>query len=837
MVDFSKELDSKELEIKTSPIDIYTESDRHSSAGQLRDAQSAVLNEWYQNHSDDKDVIIKLHTGEGKTLVGLLMLQSRLNMGKGPCIYVSPNIQLAEQVTEDADKFGIKYVFMGQNDDIPLDFQESRAILITYVQKVFNGKTKFGLDNHSVNVGTFVLDDSHACIDAIRGASIIKIKRESDAFKSLLTLFSQELRGQGEGQFYKIENNLGTDDPMLIPYWGWIDKSSEVLSILMKNEQEYGIMFTLPLLMNNLKKCSAYVTCKGIEIVPDFSLIQRFTSFYNAGQRIMMSATTQDDSFFIKGLGLNKNAIEASLTNTVNKWSGEKMILFPSHLDEKLYPGVMRDLGTLLSKSVNTVSLVPSYSKASLDYANKGYIEVTRNNISNVLALLKSKTDKSAVIFANRYDGINLADDMCRVLIIDSLPISNSLPDRYEESCRQDSDIIKVKIAQKIEQGLGRNVRSQKDYSVIIIIGADITNFMNSSRYQKYFSSQTKTQISIASSVTQLSKIDIAEGNSPIRTLQDLINKCLNRDAGWKAYYEKKMNELTVTPTDHPYLDTFILEYDAELALANDNMALACSKYRDLENLASSDPEIGWYLQKLAKFTLLTDRAQSIKIQDSAFTHNHYLLKTDSMGYTKIKLKDDARLKNVLKYLSIYETYSDLKSDVDKNLSYLTQGVSSSKFEQALYEIAKLIGFESQRPDLEFKKGPDNLWSIGNNKYIAIECKNQVATSRSEIIKTEIGQMANHRGWFEKNYPNATCSYIFVHQTNKIADNANPTFPIKVFTYDVLEELKNRTLSFVRSFSKYEISSITEETVSAELQANILMPNDIIQLAKMAKSN
>lgn len=97
--------------------------------------------------------------------------------------------------------------------------------------------------------------------------------------------------------------------------------------------------------------------------------------------------------------------------------------------------------------------------------------------------------------------------------------------------------------------------------------------------------------------------------------------------------------------------------------------------------------------------------------------------------------------------------------------------------------------------------------------------------------------MANHRGWFEKNYPNATCSYIFVHQTNKIADNANPTFPIKVFTYDVLEELKNRTLSFVRSFSKYEISSITEETVSAELQANILMPNDIIQLAKMAKSN
>lgn len=58
MVDFSKELDSTELEIKTSPIDIYTESDRHSSAGQLRDAQSAILKDWYQNHSNDKDIII-----------------------------------------------------------------------------------------------------------------------------------------------------------------------------------------------------------------------------------------------------------------------------------------------------------------------------------------------------------------------------------------------------------------------------------------------------------------------------------------------------------------------------------------------------------------------------------------------------------------------------------------------------------------------------------------------------------------------------------------------------------------------------------------------------------
>lgn len=107
MVNFKKALEKKDTKKRLSPLEIYDNLDRVASVGPLRPIQEDVLKTWYNDYTDKQDVIIKLHTGAGKTLIGLLALQSRLNMDKGPCVYVCPNIQLAQQVANDADKFGV----------------------------------------------------------------------------------------------------------------------------------------------------------------------------------------------------------------------------------------------------------------------------------------------------------------------------------------------------------------------------------------------------------------------------------------------------------------------------------------------------------------------------------------------------------------------------------------------------------------------------------------------------------------------------------------------------------------------------------------------------------
>ncbi|MGD1713449.1 DEAD/DEAH box helicase family protein [Dapis sp. BLCC M172] len=138
MVDFKKKLGVKSIPKKINPIEIYDRLDRRSETGPLRPVQIEILQKWWSNRNKEQDLILKLHTGKGKTLIGLLILQSRLNEKKGLCLYVCPNKYLVEQTSQEADKFGIGYVTMDKS--LPDDFLNSEKILITHVQKVFNGK-------------------------------------------------------------------------------------------------------------------------------------------------------------------------------------------------------------------------------------------------------------------------------------------------------------------------------------------------------------------------------------------------------------------------------------------------------------------------------------------------------------------------------------------------------------------------------------------------------------------------------------------------------------------------------------------------------------------------
>ena len=493
MVDFRKKIRSKAFVKETDPAKIYSNLDRQASAGPLRPVQESVLNDWYTNYRDKHDIIIKLHTGEGKTLIGLLLLQSRLNSGTGPCLYVCPSIHLALQVSNDAKKFGIKHQLHKKGERIPDEFLEGKEILITYVQRFFNGRTQFGLDNNSIKIGTIVLDDSHACIDSIRSSFSIRANRQSDIYKYFLSLFESSMSKQGEGTYMDIKNTDSSYELMPVPYWDWIDKQNEIVEFMNQQQDCDEVKFIYPLLKDIWSDCTAYFTGFGIEITPDYNLIHRFTAFTKAAQRILMSATTQDDSFFIKGLMMSKESVIHPLTNSLTKWSGEKMILFPTRIDKSLNSEYIRNFICKPSMRgiISKVALVPSLWWGE-DYKKKGAKIAIREKLDDEVSYLRSGGPYNhTVVFVNRYDGIDLADNQCRMLVLDSLPSFGNLSDRYEQQCREDSALITTKIAQKIEQGLGRSVRSEKDYSVILIVGEDLVSFVKTSVNQDLFGSIT----------------------------------------------------------------------------------------------------------------------------------------------------------------------------------------------------------------------------------------------------------------------------------------------------------------------------------------------------------
>lgn len=75
----------------------------------LRGPQDQVLEKWFARR-DQRDMVVKLNTGGGKTVVRLLVARSSLAEGKGPVAYLVPNKYLVDQVVAEARRLGIAVV-------------------------------------------------------------------------------------------------------------------------------------------------------------------------------------------------------------------------------------------------------------------------------------------------------------------------------------------------------------------------------------------------------------------------------------------------------------------------------------------------------------------------------------------------------------------------------------------------------------------------------------------------------------------------------------------------------------------------------------------------------
>lgn len=823
MIDFSKKIGKKPKEKKISPIDIYNSLDRKTDAGPLRSVQERVLQDWNKNRRNDKNLIVKLHTGEGKTLIGLLMLQSLLNEYGEPCLYLCPNDYLVGQTYREAEKFGISICLFSdfERKTIPVDFLNGKKILVTTVQKLFNGKTVFGINANYTKIGSVVLDDSHACIEAIKSSFSIRIKRESDLYDQLLDLFCDDLKEQGAGTFLDIKN--GASELLQIPYWAWLKKLHEVTVLLGNQTKDKSIMFAWPLLKDNIEDCQAFITGKGIEVSPIYCPIEKFSSFANASHRIFMSATTQDDSFFIKGFEFSEKDITNPLTDKEQKWSGEKMILFPSLIDEKLSRLAMIKLFTNTKISVPRFAIVPSFSSAQ-DYDYNGGVVANKNNLDEIIEKIRGGHCSRLNVLVNRYDGVNLPDDDCRILIIDSLPVCDNLSDRYEMGCREGSEITILKQVQKIEQGLGRSVRGEKDYSVIIVIGSDLVNFMINHHTACYFSAQTRRQIEIANELVISLKQEVIGSNDSLKNLLDLINQSLKRDSDWKTYYRQEMDSISEGSENNRVYSIMLKERDYEKAAYNRNYEKACKIVSDVINMcAGNQQEQAWYKQILARYKFFISEIESVHIQKSAFEKNPRLLYPQhGIDYKKMEFKSAGQLSSIQRWLQKFNSYKEMRLKSMIILDNLSFCRTSNLFEEALKEVGEMLGFESQRPDNEFKVGPDNLWCGIHNQYIFFECKNEVKDDRNTINKLEAGQMCNHCAWFEEKYGDAKVCRIFVAPTNILSKKANLTHKVEVMTPKLLDKFKNCIDKFLMEFKDYDLNDIDRNLIQEALETHNL---------------
>ncbi|WP_299135488.1 DEAD/DEAH box helicase family protein [uncultured Tenacibaculum sp.] len=834
MIDFKKRIKKVKEEKELNPIKIYDSLDRSSDKGPLRPSQEQVLNKWYSVNRNNKDCVLKLHTGQGKTIVGLLILQSKLNETNLPSLYVCPNIYLVNQTCIQADQFGIDYCIIEPDGNIPEDFINGKKILITHSQKVFNGFTKFGFKGKALQVGAIILDDSHSCIDTIENSFTIKIKFNTELYNSILGIFESSIEKQGYARLQEVKEGKSTE-VLSVPYWDWNEYYKDVIELLSENKrnEDYDYIFAWNLIKDNLENCYCTFSSGLLEIKPYHNPIDQYGSFFNAKHRVFMSATTNNDSFFIKGLGLSKDTITNPIIYDDELWSGEKMILLPYKIDNQLNRvGIINHFAPQNElRKYGVVALTSGFNKSNL-WEELGASTVKRENIKEKIGALKGGDYKKTIVITNRYDGIDLPDNNCRILIIDSKPYSQNLHEKYQEDVRQDSDLIDIKIAQKIEQGLGRGVRGEKDYCVIILTGNDILQVISNPRYKRFFSQETQKQLEIGVNVTSFA-IEDADTSDGIKVLTKTIDQCLDRNSGWKEYYKSEMDSITKSIKVDNILEILEKEREAEEIFSmgkNEEAIQITQNIIDTFIHPDNKTEHGWYLQQMGRFINPLSVSRSNEYQILAHQKNKYLYKPNQgMSFQKLKIHEN-RNQKILDWVSKFDKQEDLLLRIDVILNNLSFGVKADTFEHALEELGEIIGFNSERPEKYWKKGPDNLWCVDNGKYILFECKNCVKENRAEIYKKETGQMSNSYNWFKRKYKHSNCIPIMIINTKNVAKEASLDTDVMIMKKNKLRVLKNNVRNFFKEFlhSKTEVISI--EKIAQFLKVHKLTVDDISNL-------
>ncbi|MEA5054667.1 MAG: DEAD/DEAH box helicase family protein, partial [Propionicimonas sp.] len=137
----------------TEPRDLFNAlPEKASNLVYLRGPQDQVLAAWDQRR-DERDVVIKMNTGGGKTLVGLLVARSWLNEGVSPVAYLVPDDFLVAQVLKEGERLGIQCV-AGPDDAA---YQQGRAVLVGTFAKLFNGFSVFGVGGSVSKTPRFAL--------------------------------------------------------------------------------------------------------------------------------------------------------------------------------------------------------------------------------------------------------------------------------------------------------------------------------------------------------------------------------------------------------------------------------------------------------------------------------------------------------------------------------------------------------------------------------------------------------------------------------------------------------------------------------------------------------
>lgn len=821
MIDFGKLAKAKTATVPSTLVELFEQLDRKATHQILRPVQTEALNE-LDAQTIHRDVVLKVSTGSGKTLVGLVYAEMMRQRHPGEAIaYLCPTFQLIDQVLDTAEKIGV-HAEAFPPDGPPLGAIEGRSILVCTYDKMFTARNAF--ERYNIVPAAVVLDDVHSGIDRIRQK--YTVVAPTKAYGRIRSIFEATAESCDPSTWRGIVSG-DSASRFEVPYWLWQPQATEVAKILEECRDDEELRFSWPNIARYIEYARLCISGTTVELALAVPGTEDNFAYSRSKHRLFMSASIKDGTSLIRDLECDDGALDRVVQPTSDKGAGERMILPIALIDPKLGKEDVAKLCASLSARTNVVVLTSSAAQSQV-WAGIGARAMQGREVDTAVGELRSSTRGNFFVFAQRFDGVDLPDDSCRVLVVDGVPTGDRLCDQIDSERQKESPGHSTRVVNRLEQALGRAVRSSADFAAILLVGTDLAAFIGRRDVKQLLEPHSREQIDLGKDIADQLK---AAAQPSYTAIEKAVCMLLDRNSDWKEAHRERMAGVVKSARAKGLTVT-------ERSANADRRAWLDAKARNHQGAAATlqkaadDPELhelqrAELLVRMAAYIAHFDPARAAAIYRSAFQINSHLARPPQMPdkrYAQVKGQAVAFSDG----LQLYSSAGAAVAKLEEIRARLAYAGSAEAVENALMELGRFIGATASRPERETGRGPDVLWLL-DGTTLCIEAKNE---KTAPIYKADAEQLLMSTEWCvaEAGHARESVTSIFATNSRRVDRIEDVSFGPLIMTESNAMQLVDAAIGVVNGLSFdgplfRDVAEIGKRLTNASLTGNLIIKN------------
>jgi hypothetical protein len=774
-----------------------------SSFPDLWRGQTDALRQWHTRLRAEADVLIALNTGGGKTVVGTLIAQSLINEGLEHVVYACGTIDLVRQTARESSRLGLSPTLRIQQKFSDDRFESGKSFCITTYASLYQPFSRF---RTALRPSAIIFDDAHTSEGYLRDAFTISVDRakNGDVFTELCRVVTPAFRQINRAEtFNDTVNDPASRTVLLVPPFAVAENADVFAGILrrLRSDRNHDFQYRWGALSDHIRHCAVTISHNTVEFTPPFLPITTLPYFSgdNYIRRVYLSATINYKSDLIRCCG--REIPDPNIIAPRNDaGEGERLVMFSRYLDdgdalEKAIPSIARDRKVVVS--------VPSYP-AARRWSAVG-VPPKPEEFSAALEQFRQRP-AGGFILVYRLDGIDLPDEVCRIMVMDGLPTGATQLERYQWQSLHMTNALAAKLASRITQLFGRINRGTRDYSVHIVVGRALNTWLSNDRNLALLSPLMRSQIQLGHALHEQLEIKNTDG------ILSLSNAVLNRDDQWLNIYRTEIQDKDLDPVERDRSE-IIEEKMVAAALAEIKFAEYCwlgqldqarlALEEVAANVARGDGRMaGW-------FNLWIGYCYEVA-GDAASAQQAYQLARQKLGSnvplplgrivgTGFDLNTMFQKKMESLLLTTPEAFARQERLFSEGvLSPFTSGSGTAfALEEALRQLGEFMGYDASRPDNEGLGGPDVLWlDTSSNGLIGFELKTDKKAESAYNIE-EVGKGHSYLEWLRTNHQERCLGLIFIGPRSPATQRATPSDDMYVAEISEIVTLANAFRGFL----------------------------------------